>query len=69
LVSRISTCLHLRSGTAGGANLVRLAMYTDEYGGYCSGGDKAQLEAVVDKGVKAATDLGMYVIIDWQCAA
>mgnify|MGYP000202319655 CR=1 FL=1 len=23
-----------------GANVVRLAMYTEEYGGYCNGGDK-----------------------------
>lgn len=47
-------------------NCVRLAMYTDEYGGYCSGGDQAQLEALVDEGVMAASDLGMYVIIDWH---
>ncbi len=49
-----------------GANTVRLAMYTAEYGGYCSGGDKAALKAKVNEGVKAATDLGMYVIIDWH---
>jgi endoglucanase len=49
-----------------GANCVRLAMYTQEYGGYTSGGDKAQLEAVLDRGVKAAASLGMYVIIDWH---
>ncbi|MCH3954614.1 MAG: glycoside hydrolase family 5 protein [Eubacterium sp.] len=49
-----------------GANCVRLAMYTQEYGGYTSGGDKAQLEAVLDRGVKAASSLGMYVIIDWH---
>lgn len=48
-----------------GANVVRLAMYTDE-GGYCAGGDKAKLESVIDEGVKAATNLGMYVIIDWH---
>lgn len=48
-----------------GANVVRLAMYTDE-GGYCAGGDKAKLESVIDKGVSAATNLGMYVIIDWH---
>jgi len=48
-----------------GANVVRLAMYTDE-GGYCAGGDKAKLESVIDKGVNAATNLGMYVIIDWH---
>ncbi len=49
-----------------GANTVRLAMYTAEYGGYCSGGDQAALKAKIDEGVKAATDLGMYVIIDWH---
>jgi len=49
-----------------GANLIRLAMYTDENGGYCNGGDKAYLKGLVDEGVKAATELGMYVIIDWH---
>lgn len=51
-----------------GANTVRLAMYTAEYNGYCTGSaaNKKQLKAVIDKGVKAATDLGMYVIIDWH---
>lgn len=48
-----------------GANVVRLAMYTGE-GGYVEGGDKASLEAAVDKGVSSATSLGMYVIIDWH---
>ena len=49
-----------------GANCIRLAMYTAESGGYCAGGDQAQLKALIDKGVKAASDLGMYVIIDWH---
>ncbi len=49
-----------------GANMIRIAMYTDENGGYCSGGDKAYLKGLVDDGVKAATDLGMYVIVDWH---
>lgn len=47
-----------------GANMIRLAMYARE-GGYV-GGDKAGLTALIDKGVKAATELGMYVIIDWH---
>ena len=47
-------------------NVIRLAMYTEEYGGYCSGGNKQELKALVDKGVQAATKLGMYVIIDWH---
>ncbi len=49
-----------------GANVVRLAMYTAEYGGYCSGGDRQKLTDLIDKGVKAADALGMYVIIDWH---
>lgn len=47
-------------------NAVRLAMYTHEYNGYCSGGDKTYLKGLVEKGVDIATDLGMYVIIDWH---
>ncbi len=47
-------------------NAVRIAMYTHEYNGYCSGGDKAYLKSLVEKGVDTATDLGMYVIIDWH---
>ena len=47
-------------------NCIRLAMYTAEYGGYCSGGDQAQLKALVSSGVDYATQLGMYVIIDWH---
>lgn len=49
-----------------GANTVRIPVYTEEYGGYCSGGNKKQLKQVVDRGVKAATELGMYVILDWH---
>lgn len=47
-------------------NVIRLAMYTAEYGGYCSGGSRSELKKLIDKGVKAASDLGMYVIIDWH---
>ncbi len=49
-----------------GANLIRIAMYTDENGGYCSGGDKEYLKGLVDSGVNYATELGMYVIVDWH---
>lgn len=49
-----------------GANLIRLAMYTHENGGYCNGGDKEYLKGLVDDGVNYATELGMYVIIDWH---
>lgn len=47
-------------------NVVRLAMYTHEYGGYCSGGDKENLKKLVKNGVKYATDNDMYVIVDWH---
>ena len=49
-----------------GANVVRLAMYTAEYGGYCSGGDKESLKNLVKDGVEYATNQGLYVIIDWH---
>lgn len=49
-----------------GANAVRLAMYTAEYNGYCSGGKKESLKNKIYDGVKYATDLGMYVVIDWH---
>lgn len=44
-----------------GANTIRLAFYSDDSAGY----DKS-LYIKVEEGVKAATDLGMYVIIDWH---
>ena len=47
-------------------NVFRIAMYTNEYGGYCNGGDKEHLKKLVDQGVKYATENGMYVIIDWH---
>lgn len=51
-----------------GANLIRIAMYTDtgDSNGYCSGGDKESIKKMVDTGVAAATELGMYVIVDWH---
>ena len=49
-----------------GVNCIRLAMYTEEYNGYCSGGNQADLKKLIDKGVRYATELGMYVIIDWH---
>ncbi|MDD6327937.1 MAG: cellulase family glycosylhydrolase [Lachnospiraceae bacterium] len=48
------------------ANLIRLAMYTAENNGYCTGGNKEQIKGLVCTGVEAATDLGMYVIVDWH---
>ena len=49
-----------------GANLIRLAMYTAEEDGYLVGGDQDFTKELIDKGVKYATELGMYVIIDWH---
>ncbi len=51
-----------------GVNTIRLAMYTEEYNGYCVGGaeNKKRLEALIHSGVKNASALGMYVIIDWH---
>lgn len=47
-------------------NVIRLAMYTEEYGGYVNGGDKKNLKRLIDNGVTYATDNDMYVIIDWH---
>lgn len=47
-------------------NVVRLAMYTAEYGGYCTGGDKGQLKQLIRDGVEYASNQNMYVIIDWH---
>ena len=49
-----------------GVNCIRLAMYPEEYNGYCSGGNQAELRKLINNGVKYATELGMYVIIDWH---
>lgn len=49
-----------------GANTIRLAMYTAENGGYCEGGNKDNLKALVKSGVNYATELGMYAIVDWH---
>ena len=49
-------------------NAVRLAMYTAEYNGYCTGDEanRRKLETCIDNGVKYATNVGLYVIIDWH---
>lgn len=49
-----------------GTNCVRLALYTDEYNGYCSGGNQEELRKLVENGVSYATELGMYVVVDWH---
>ncbi len=48
------------------ANVMRLAMYTAENGGYCTDGDKNKLKQLVKDGVSYATNADMYVIIDWH---
>lgn len=48
------------------ANVIRLAMYTAESGGYCTDGDKERLKNLVKSGVEYATNQDMYVIIDWH---
>ena len=47
-------------------NTVRLALYTHEYHGYCTDGDKQELYSLVTKGIDLAVKLGMYVIADWH---
>lgn len=49
-----------------GINCVRIAMYTAESDSYCEGGNREQLKTLVKQGVDYATELGMYVIIDWH---
>ena len=49
-----------------GANVIRLAMYTDENGGYCTDGNQDNLKRLVKEGIDEATKLGMYVIVDWH---
>lgn len=51
-----------------GVQVVRLAMYTAEYNGYCSGDKNNQkaLRKQIYRAVDAAEELGMYVIIDWH---
>lgn len=49
-----------------GANTIRLAMYTAEGQGYCTGGDQSKLKNLVNNGVTYATNEGMYAIIDWH---
>lgn len=48
------------------ANVIRLAMYTAESGGYCTDGDREYLKDLVRSGVEYATGQDMYVIVDWH---
>ena len=48
------------------ASVVRLALYTAESGGYCTGGDQEALKQLVRNGVQYAKAQGLYVIVDWH---
>ena len=50
-----------------GINVIRFAFYTDE-DGYCDGSESRKKQMLEDlkRGVEAATQLGLYVIIDWH---
>lgn len=47
-------------------NIVRLVVYTEDYSGWCTDGNRDEQRTWIDRGVQAATQLGMYVIIDWH---
>lgn len=49
------------------ANVIRLAMYTDNNSGYI--GNPEPLETLVKEGIELATKAGLYVIVDWHCLA
>ena len=51
-----------------GINVIRLAVYTSDYNGYCVGGEEIQsvIKDNIDEAVKAATASDMYVILDWH---
>lgn len=47
-------------------NVIRLALYTAEYNGYCTGGNQETLKELIRNGVEYAKNQDMYVIIDWH---
>lgn len=51
-----------------GCNVFRLAMYTAEYNGYCTGDEanRNRLKALIDSSVEKTEELNMYIIIDWH---
>ena len=48
------------------ADVIRIAMYTAESGGYCTDGDQEYLKQLVCSGVDYAAGQDMYAIIDWH---
>ncbi len=51
-----------------GVNCFRVAMYTEDYNGYCvtDASSRKTLLKTINTAVNAAKELGMYVIIDWH---
>lgn len=49
-----------------GANVVRLALYSAEEGGYATDALRSRLNELVLKGVEYATAADMYVVVDWH---
>lgn len=49
-----------------GANAVRLAVYSDEAGGYATDGGRVKMNDLVLQAVEYATNADMYAIIDWH---
>lgn len=49
-----------------GANVVRLALYSAEEGGYATDASRTDLNELVLKGVEYATKADMYVVVDWH---
>lgn len=49
-------------------NVIRLAMYTEEYNGYCISDDaqKKNLKSLIHQGIQIAQDLDIYIIVDWH---
>ena len=48
------------------ADVIRLALYTAESGGWCTDGDQDELLEVLERGVEASVACGLYAIIDWH---
>ena len=49
-----------------GANVVRLALYSAEEGGYATDALRSKLNELVLRGVEYATAADMYVVVDWH---
>lgn len=47
-------------------NCIRLVLYPRDYNGWCNGGNQKELMQIVCDGIDYATELGMYVIVDWH---